>query len=315
MGLPDLDLYAELGVDAGADRRTILVAYRRAAKATHPDVSAEQGATVRMARVNYAREVLGDPVRRADYDRERRHLTSTTARPARTTSTRTRAGRPGRASAWRTPPRRKPSTHAPRAWQVNDCPVCDPRTKTGPHCALGHVGAASPRFGRAREFTIDPAEHDFGRPLRGDAALRHDYSCGWFSRSPAGPTPGASWVYEPDLYPAVGRIRKRDGITVDPGLLDVLERIADEAAVRDSLAYAVDGRVVLLAERGGTLAGLVCGRHPYNVRVALGGDPHEDPPSSWECTCPSYRSPCKHVLAAWIVWWSGALTTEGGARG
>ena len=71
------DHYAVLGVDPGADRETIRRAYVAIARATHPDrasgdATARAAAARRIREVNAAWNVLGDPVRRAEYDRRRR---------------------------------------------------------------------------------------------------------------------------------------------------------------------------------------------------------------------------------------------------
>lgn len=65
----DLDLYAVLGVDPDATGEEIRAAHRRAARETHPDLG---GDPERFHAVQVAWEVLGDPRRRADYDRRRR---------------------------------------------------------------------------------------------------------------------------------------------------------------------------------------------------------------------------------------------------
>ena len=66
---PDLDLYAVLGVERGASPDEIRGAYRRAARASHPDLHpGDASAIERFKRVQTAYEVLGDPVRRAAYD-------------------------------------------------------------------------------------------------------------------------------------------------------------------------------------------------------------------------------------------------------
>jgi hypothetical protein len=64
-------LYDLLGVAPDASAADVRAAYRRAARAHHPDRHGEQAAT-RMAAVNAAWEVLGDPRRRAEYDRRLR---------------------------------------------------------------------------------------------------------------------------------------------------------------------------------------------------------------------------------------------------
>jgi curved DNA-binding protein CbpA len=65
----DFDLYAALGVRPEASPDEIRVAYRRAARATHPDLNPGDATAVeRFKRVQVAYEILGDPRRRAEYD-------------------------------------------------------------------------------------------------------------------------------------------------------------------------------------------------------------------------------------------------------
>ena len=62
-------LYAVLGVDPNADTPTIRRAYRDLARRHHPDFG---GDTREMVGINDAWHVLGDPARRASYDRQLR---------------------------------------------------------------------------------------------------------------------------------------------------------------------------------------------------------------------------------------------------
>jgi DnaJ-class molecular chaperone len=63
------DHYAVLGVQRGASADEIRAAYRKAARASHPDLHPKDAtAHERFKRVQVAYEVLGDPARRAAYD-------------------------------------------------------------------------------------------------------------------------------------------------------------------------------------------------------------------------------------------------------
>jgi curved DNA-binding protein CbpA len=68
---PEVDPYKTLQVDPDADVEIIQVVYRRLARMHHPDVLSDPDAQARMIAINAAWEILGDPLRRAAYDRDR----------------------------------------------------------------------------------------------------------------------------------------------------------------------------------------------------------------------------------------------------
>ena len=63
------DFYDLLGVSRDADSDTLKKAYRRLARQYHPDINKEPGAEERFKEIGRAYEVLGDPQKRAQYDR------------------------------------------------------------------------------------------------------------------------------------------------------------------------------------------------------------------------------------------------------
>ena len=76
------DLYKLLQVDSEADPEVIQAAYRRLAQKFHPDLATGPEAAERMVAINGAWEVLGDPVRRAEYDRQREQARIAATAPA-----------------------------------------------------------------------------------------------------------------------------------------------------------------------------------------------------------------------------------------
>ena len=67
---PAPDPYKTLQVDPEAEDEVIAAAYRRLAMKYHPDTAGPEGAP-RMASINAAWEIVGDPARRVALDRER----------------------------------------------------------------------------------------------------------------------------------------------------------------------------------------------------------------------------------------------------
>lgn len=65
----EADYYAVLGIERHASPDAVRAAYRRAARASHPDLNpGDQTALDRFKRVQLAYDVLIDPDRRAEYD-------------------------------------------------------------------------------------------------------------------------------------------------------------------------------------------------------------------------------------------------------
>jgi len=76
--LPEsIDPYKVLQVDREAEDEVIQAAYRRLARKYHPDLAETTEAAARMAGINAAWELIGDPEARRAYDRS--HTTSTRA--------------------------------------------------------------------------------------------------------------------------------------------------------------------------------------------------------------------------------------------
>ena len=109
-GGPSGDLYGVLGVAAGASQEAIVHAYRRQARAVHPDLRPDDpAATARFRSLTGAYEVLSDPVRRADYDRAWQ-----VARPTRPApQPGERRSRPWRSHLWVGPVRVEASPREP----------------------------------------------------------------------------------------------------------------------------------------------------------------------------------------------------------
>lgn len=74
-----LDAYKVLQVDPEAEDEIIQAAYRRLARKYHPDLATGREAALRMAAINAAWELIGEPAARATYDRARMSSSSTSA--------------------------------------------------------------------------------------------------------------------------------------------------------------------------------------------------------------------------------------------
>lgn len=64
-----MDYYKILGVSKDSSQDDIKKAYRKLSKKYHPDANKDEGATDKFKEVNEAYEVLGDPTKKANYDR------------------------------------------------------------------------------------------------------------------------------------------------------------------------------------------------------------------------------------------------------
>ena len=89
------DPYKVLQVDPEAEDEVIAAAYRRLARKYHPDVGSGPEAAARMIALNAAWELIGEPARRAAFDRERAVEAALVRRTA---------GSDGGPSSTRTPP-------------------------------------------------------------------------------------------------------------------------------------------------------------------------------------------------------------------
>lgn len=67
----EIDPYKVLQVDSEAEDEVITAAYRRLARKYHPDLAESPDAAARMTRINAAWGLIGDPAKRAAYDRSK----------------------------------------------------------------------------------------------------------------------------------------------------------------------------------------------------------------------------------------------------
>jgi curved DNA-binding protein CbpA len=77
-----VDPYKVLQVDPEAEDEVIQAAYRRLARKYHPDLATTPDAAARMAAINSAWELIGEPEAREAFDRQRGAVTSTPGSPS-----------------------------------------------------------------------------------------------------------------------------------------------------------------------------------------------------------------------------------------
>lgn len=110
------DPYKILQVDPEAEDEVIAAAYRRLARKYHPDLAAGPEAAARMAALNAAWERIGEPARRAAFDRERRveaalrHRASEDPEPGPSRGAGAASPRPEASGSARATPAREPET-------------------------------------------------------------------------------------------------------------------------------------------------------------------------------------------------------------
>lgn len=187
--MPDApDPYKVLQVDSEAEDEVIQAAYRRLARKYHPDLAETAEAASRMAAINAAWELIGEPEARKAYDRQRAADERRRAAPPTTGS-----GLPPRPSATPSPAAARPASPPPPQ------PQREPETTSGDWTsgrssqghgydesmrkAQGH-GAAGPPPGQPSGTLLN-----FGRYAgwsMGEVA-RHDLEyIEWLDRAPIG---------------------------------------------------------------------------------------------------------------------------------
>jgi curved DNA-binding protein CbpA len=124
-----IDPYKILQVDAEAEDEVIQAAYRRLARKYHPDLATTPGAEARMAAINAAWELIGDPAERQAFDRARTPLQHARAQPASPddegANARSSTGRAPAAQPSGPPPRPEPSRSRPSS-RPNTPPAQEP---------------------------------------------------------------------------------------------------------------------------------------------------------------------------------------------
>jgi curved DNA-binding protein CbpA len=175
--MPDpIDPYKILQVDPEAEDEVIQAAYRRLARKYHPDLAAGPDAAARMAAINAAWELIGEPAKRQAYDRTRAPLATTPVQPAPTRASPTPTG--GGAPSASTPP---PETVS-RDW-TSGRSTQGSGYEESMHSADG-FGAAGPPPGRPSGTVLN-----FGRYAGwslGEVARTDIEYVEWLDRAPIG---------------------------------------------------------------------------------------------------------------------------------
>jgi curved DNA-binding protein CbpA len=176
-----LDPYKTLQVDSEAEDEVIQAAYRRLARKYHPDLAETPEAAAKMASINAAWEMIGDPASRAAYDRTRAAELAKASSPPRPPASAAPPPSPHRPPAPATPPTPPPEVVS-RDWTSG-------RSTQGStyddsmRAPEGH-GAAGPPPGRPSGTVLN-----FGRYAGwslGEVA-RHDIEyIEWLDRAPIG---------------------------------------------------------------------------------------------------------------------------------
>jgi curved DNA-binding protein CbpA len=180
-----IDPYKILQVDSEAEDEVITAAYRRLARKYHPDLAASSDAADRMTRINAAWELIGDPAKRAAYDRSKLGGSA-----GRTTGTGTGSGQaPATAKGAGHPPPSPPAAKPTPPPEVVSPDWTSGRSSQGGGFdesmrAAEGLGAAGPPPGRPSGSVLN-----FGRYAGwslGEIA-RHDLEyIEWLDRAPIG---------------------------------------------------------------------------------------------------------------------------------
>lgn len=204
--MPDpIDPYKILQVDPEAEDEVIQAAYRRLARKYHPDLAATADAASRMAAINAAWEMLGEPAARQRFDLERSAAPPAGAQGATTQ-------RPAAGSSSAPPPKSQRPASPPdvvsRNWTAG-------RSSEGSgfdesmRAAQG-FGAAGPPPGRPSGSVLNFGRYagwSLGEVARGDIEYIE-----WLDRAPI----GRNYRQElDDILRANGRRKSADGDATD----------------------------------------------------------------------------------------------------